>query len=477
MLKDAVPTIKRVAVLLIPSNPLHRPYLEQTGPAADALKLTMQVVEARTADDLDKAFEAAVERADAMHVYGDSITFLHRKRVAELALLHRLPTIFLFKPNVEAGGLLSYGPSEPDMYRRAATPVDKILRGREGRRSANRATHEVRAGHQPENRQGSRPDHTAVAAPAGGPGDRVMDRRAFFGTLGLLAAPRAAEAQSDQAVRKIGVINTNAPNRSPGLNPFFWGRMRELGWIEGKNFVVEFRDAVGGTAARGLVQSSTGEMVQLKVDIIVMNNGTAARRVQDVTRTIPICVFGGDLQQAGVIASLSRPGGNATGVQAFQPDLVGKRLESLKEVVPGLTRVGVLVQTRGGSLNTAFLRVAEDTGRTLQLQMHVVESPQPGDLEQAFWALTRGQARGLLVVNNPSITSSQSQVVALAAKSRLAAIYEYGVWTEAGVSCRMGRRSPTPTANWRNARTRSCAGPSRRTCPSSSPPGSNWPST
>ena len=130
MLKDAVPSIKRVAVLLIPSNPLHRPFLEQTGPAADALKLKLQVVEARTADDLDQAFEAAGrERTDAMQVYGDSITFLHRKRIAELALLHRLPTIYLFKPNVEAGGLLSYGPSEPDMYRRAAAPVDKILRG------------------------------------------------------------------------------------------------------------------------------------------------------------------------------------------------------------------------------------------------------------------------------------------------------------------------------------------------------------
>ena len=115
---------------MIPSNPLHRPYLEQTSPAADALKLKLLVVEARTADDLEGAFEAAVrERAEAMHVYGDSITFLHRKRVAELALLHRLPTVYLFKPNVEAGGLLSYGPSEPDMYRRAAAPVDKILRG------------------------------------------------------------------------------------------------------------------------------------------------------------------------------------------------------------------------------------------------------------------------------------------------------------------------------------------------------------
>jgi putative ABC transport system substrate-binding protein len=90
----------------------------------------LQIVEARSADELDGAFAAATrERAEAMHVYGDSITFLHRRHIADLALKSRLPTIYLFKPNVEAGGLLSYGPSEPDMYRRATGYVDKILKG------------------------------------------------------------------------------------------------------------------------------------------------------------------------------------------------------------------------------------------------------------------------------------------------------------------------------------------------------------
>ena len=122
--------IVRVAVLMVPQNPMHRPSLEETGPAAKALKLKLQVVEARTADDLERAFEAAVrDRADAMQVYGDSIMIVHRAHVADLALKDRLPTMFLFKRHVEAGGLLSYGPDEPDMLRRAATTVDKILKG------------------------------------------------------------------------------------------------------------------------------------------------------------------------------------------------------------------------------------------------------------------------------------------------------------------------------------------------------------
>jgi putative ABC transport system substrate-binding protein len=130
LLKAAAPAIARVAVLLIPENPLHRPFFEESVPAADALKLKLQIVEAHTVDELESAFETAVrERADAMHVYGDSITFLHRRHIADLALKSRLPTIYLFKPNVEAGGLLSYGPSEPDMLRRAASHVDRILKG------------------------------------------------------------------------------------------------------------------------------------------------------------------------------------------------------------------------------------------------------------------------------------------------------------------------------------------------------------
>jgi putative tryptophan/tyrosine transport system substrate-binding protein len=130
LLKTAAPSITRVAVLIVPTNPLHRPFFDDIGPSAAALKLKLQPVEARAADELERAFDAATaERAHAVYVFGDRITFLHRRLVAELALRRRLPSMYLFKPNVEAGGLMSYGPSEPDMLRRAATSVDRILKG------------------------------------------------------------------------------------------------------------------------------------------------------------------------------------------------------------------------------------------------------------------------------------------------------------------------------------------------------------
>jgi len=149
--------------------------------------------------------------------------------------------------------------------------------------------------------------------------------------------------------------------------------MRELGWVEGQNLAVELRGAGGDW---GRLPSLAAELVQRKVNVIVMDNGTAARRVQEGNRTVPICVAGGDLQAAGAVASLAKPEGNVTGVQLFQADLAGKRLALLKEAVPGLTRVGLLFQRRGG-LNTAVLRATEDAARTMGLQLHVVAAPLP----------------------------------------------------------------------------------------------------
>lgn len=130
ILKEAVPRASRVAVLTNPTNEMHRHSLPQSIAAADALKLRLQILEWRGLDDLERAFEAAVrERADAIQVYGDPLTFIHRARIAELAAKSRLPALYLFRENVEAGGLMSYGPSLPDLFRLAAGYVDKILKG------------------------------------------------------------------------------------------------------------------------------------------------------------------------------------------------------------------------------------------------------------------------------------------------------------------------------------------------------------
>ena len=174
------------------------------------------------------------------------------------------------------------------------------------------------------------------------------------------------------------------------------------------------------------------ELVKLKVDVIVMDNGTAAKIVQATIAPTPICVVGGDLQAAGTVKNLAKPEGNTTGVQVFQPDLVGKRVELLREMVPGLRRVGILLSGRSVPVSVAVLQVAEAACRTLGLELHVSEVSLGEPLDPAFSALIRAGVRRLLVVNHPSLTARRDSVVALAAQNRLPAIYEYGIWAEAG---------------------------------------------
>jgi putative ABC transport system substrate-binding protein len=252
----------------------------------------------------------------------------------------------------------------------------------------------------------------------------MPDRRAFLGTIALLAAPRPVAAQPTHAT--IGVLNANSP-LPPRFNPSFFERLRELGWREGQNLRVELR---GAGAIPGQALTLAAELVRLKVDILVMDNGTAAREVvEKVTRTVPICVVGGDLQAVGVVRNLARPEGNVTGVQVLQSELAAKRLEILKEVVPTLARVGVLLRDPGAPTNAAVLRAVAAAGRTLGVHVDPMEALQPSDFDRIFSALSRAKASGLLVTNNPITTGHQQQIIALAAKARIPTMFEYPVWT------------------------------------------------
>jgi len=253
-----------------------------------------------------------------------------------------------------------------------------------------------------------------------------MDRRAFLGALGLLAAPRAAKAQPS---RVLGILAVNSP-LPPRFTPGFWERLGELGWLEGQNLRVEIRDASNDMSR---VPDLATELVRLKVDMIVMDNGTAARQVVDkVTRTLPICTSGGDLQAVGLVTDLRRPEGSVTGVQVLQSTLATKRLEILKEVVPTLKYAGVLLQNAAAPTNTAVLRAAIDAGRALGVRVDAVEARQPSDFERIFSSLSRVKGSGLLVTNNPITTGHQTTMVALAAKTKVPAIYEYGYWVATG---------------------------------------------
>ncbi len=241
---------------------------------------------------------------------------------------------------------------------------------------------------------------------------------------GLLAAPLAAEAQPASKTARIGFLSlssgpTATTNISPGL--------RELGWIEGQNIAVEYRWAAG---REDQLPALAAELVRLKVDVIVTSSGLAAQAAKRATATIPIvATFVADPVGAGLVASLARPGGNITGLTTLAAGLSAKRLELLKAVVSGSTRIAVLWQRGALGGERAERDMVEETqvaSRTLGLQLRFVEARRPDDVEQAFSAMKEARVGGLLAF--AMLFEARRSIVAHAAKSRLPVVYP---WREA----------------------------------------------
>ena len=194
--------------------------------------------------------------------------------------------------------------------------------------------------------------------------NRVQRRQFLIAAGALLATPLAADGQQAAKVARIGYLANN-PATSPYLREAFLRGLRDLGYVEGRNLVIEYREAEG-KADR--LPALAAELVALKVDVILAEGGTLGPRVaQQATRTIPIVFAAGDPVGSGLVTSLARPGGNVTGLSSLGPELVGKRLELLKQAVPGVDRVAVLRQPRALGERTAqdMLKAADVAARAL----------------------------------------------------------------------------------------------------------------
>ena len=260
-----------------------------------------------------------------------------------------------------------------------------------------------------------------------------MDRREFLGTLagGLLTAPLAAKAQQAAKIPRIGWLANN-PAGSPHLLEAFLQGLRDLGYVEGRNVVIEYRDAEGKLER---LPALAAELVALKVDVIVAAGPPAALAAKQATRTLPI-VFAssGDPVTSGLVTSLARPGGNVTGLSAVAPELVGKCLEQLKQAVPGVSRVAVLWQPGGLGERTDkyILKEAEVAARALGVRLQFVEARGPADFDRAFSDMTRARAGALTVLSTPMFVSERRRLVDLAAKNRLPAVYPWREFVDAG---------------------------------------------
>ena len=243
----------------------------------------------------------------------------------------------------------------------------------------------------------------------------------------MLVFVHLAEAQQPGRIPRIGFLPSSGDTNNPGIEVrAFQQRLRDLGYIEGKNILIEYRYAEG-KADR--VPSLVAELVQLKVDVLVVGSPGAVREAKQATRTIPIVmVITQDPVAAGYVDSLARPGGNITGVTRLTRDLAGKRLELLKEAVPTTSRVGILWSGLGGGF-----KGYEAAAQTLKIPFQSLEvrTPNP-DLQGVFQAAKKGRANALIVVSNIRITGYHKRIADLAIKNRLPSMYETDKWVEAG---------------------------------------------
>ena len=261
----------------------------------------------------------------------------------------------------------------------------------------------------------------------------MMDRRAFVTALagGLLAAPLAAEAQTSPTVPKVGYLSIGSasdPRRAAQLGAFQQG-LHDLGYVVGKNILIEARFAEG---SYDRLPDLAAELVRLKVDIILAYSTPATRAAQNATGAIPIVMSGVvDPLRTGLVAGLGRPGRNVTGLSLMAPEVIGKQMQLLKELVPKVSRVAVLWNPSNPS-NVPQLREAEVTAQTLGLRLQALEVRSPNDLDPAFAAMTREHAGAAITLADGVLIDNRTRIARLAEKARLPAVYGLREHTEVG---------------------------------------------
>jgi putative ABC transport system substrate-binding protein len=257
-----------------------------------------------------------------------------------------------------------------------------------------------------------------------------MKRREFITLLGGAAAawPLAARAQQ-RRLPTIGYLHQSTAAISSQYTAAFVQRLRELGWIEGRTVAIEYRWAEGRTEA---LAEFAAEFVRLKVDVIVASATPAVAAAKRATTVIPIIgVNLGGLVDAGLVAGLARPGGNVTGLSNQGVDLIGKKVELLREVVPTLRQLAVLVDIGIVEMGSLVIDEVRAAARTLGLEVVPAEIRRAADIVPAFEAL-KGRAEAIFVPGGPLMNTNRARIHTLAMGARLPAIYNARSWVEPG---------------------------------------------
>jgi putative ABC transport system substrate-binding protein len=262
-------------------------------------------------------------------------------------------------------------------------------------------------------------------------GAKVMSGKIFVWLLAifLLTAAPSTDAQQPTKVPRIGYLTVASLASNVARVAAFKQGLRELGYVEGKNIVIEWRSAEGKFERQGELAA---ELVRQKVDVIVSSGPTMTQAAKEATTTIPIVMAqDSDPVGNGFVASLARPGGNITGLSVLSPELSGKQLELLKEILPKLSRVAVLGNSNEPA-NAKTLKEIESAAKSFGVQVQSLDAQAQKDIAPAFRVATKTHPNAILVLASAIVTDHRTQVANLALKSRLPAIYGSSIWVNDG---------------------------------------------
>ena len=258
-----------------------------------------------------------------------------------------------------------------------------------------------------------------------------MKRREFIALVGATAVAwqRAAHAQTPKKIARIGYLSPGNRTVSANFLEAFLRGLRELDYVEGQTFTMEYRWGEGRIER---LPELAVELVRLEPDVLVATTSAAVQAAMNATRTIPIIMAGGgDPVGLGLVASLARPGGNVTGPSMMNTEVVSKRIEILKEIISGLRRVAVLTNSLN-PIHALFMQETASTARMLGLELQPLEVHGPEDFEAAFAAATRSKADALVAFDDSLTLQYRARIVALTAASRLPTMYGYREFPDEG---------------------------------------------
>ncbi len=256
--------------------------------------------------------------------------------------------------------------------------------------------------------------------------------KAVFLLIGyFFASIHFAEAQQPRKIARIGVLEARGPSDRAQVLAALREGLRDLGYIKGKNIVLEYRYAEGNNQR---LPELAADLVRLKVDVIVASDSQPAVAARKTSTTIPIVMIGGrDPVEAGLAASLARPGANVTGLTTLAPELLAKRLELLKEAVPRISRVAVIIEASGGGRTAALIKEMEGPAQGLGIQLRALEvrNPNPA-VEQAFRSMVGNRVEALVIGPMPALVPHMKRIIELSTKNHLPTMAANSPWVNGG---------------------------------------------